>query len=114
MTQAVIDLLEKANAMQVETPNEVLDTGIKEVEALGEGAKGNAQEFKNLKAIVENIEAGGDGVPTPKEEKAGKVEKSKIKHLGTRQIGGKWYNKADDYKTGFGTADECSLHFNHK
>lgn len=137
MTKAVQDLLNKANELDQKVDNPELKECIEALEYLGDDAKGTSQEYKDLKEIVEKIEAeldgdeeqeqkpytagdtqgdegdtqGGDGDEEEKTEEKPKP-KRKLKYVGIKQIGSMWYSIKDNYKTGFATADECAEHFN--
>lgn len=122
-SEAVVALLEKAVEL-AKTNNDVdLADGIEMLEALGEDAKGNTQEYKDLKEVVENIENGlnGDGSEIEDKEDKAKIkaetnvsEKKKYNLFGIKQIGSLWYSEKDNYKTGFKTVEECATKHNSK
>lgn len=62
MTKAVEDLLAKATTILEQGENEALGEAIEKLKALGDEAKGSTQEYKDLKAMVDEIDAqnGGD------------------------------------------------------
>mgnify|MGYP003957552879 CR=1 FL=1 len=139
-SDVVVALLATAVAL-AETNNDVeLADGIEMLEALGDDAKGNTQEYKDLKEVVENIENGlnGDGSEIEDEDEKARLEaeaqekarleaeadgaknekkskKAKKYNLfGIKQIGGLWYSEKDAYKTGFKTVEECAIKHNSK
>lgn len=58
MTKAVTNLLATATALLVLVgEHEALSGAIEKLKALGEDAKGSAQEFKDLKALVEEVQS---------------------------------------------------------
>lgn len=141
-SQAVITLLATAVALAEKVDNAELKDCIEALEFLGEDAKGNTQEYKDLKEVVEKIEAeladktdgnddvdntdtnnddtGADDEDTQDDEADDAkvdtqkaVKKKRLNYAGVKQIGGMWYCKKDNYKKGFSTANECAEHFNH-
>lgn len=62
MTKTVEDLLAKATTILEQGENEALGEAIEKLKALGDEAKGSTQEYKDLKAMVDEIDAqnGGD------------------------------------------------------
>lgn len=134
-SKIVLALLVTAKLLAETSDNEILKTSIAELEAL-EDATHSTTEYKNLKAIVDEIEnnAGDDksnqgenqdGLDskdgednTGDENNTGDeiiVEKpKKLNYAGIKMIGNKWYSIKDSYKKSFATADECASHFNTK
>jgi len=69
MTQAVKDLIAVAVATTEYETNVELKDAVEKLEALGDNAKGDTQEYKNLKALIEEAEA---------KEKADALEQAKL------------------------------------
>ena len=137
---AVEKLLEKAKL--IEPKNEVLtsaiDALVANVNAKGTSVefKNLQKVIEDIKAGNDTGETGGgnnDSLSGSDNEAKAKAEaeaeakakaeaeaeakvagepKKKINQDGTRMIGAMYYNKKDDYKKGFPTANECSLHHN--
>lgn len=134
-SKIVLALLVTANLLAETSDNEVLKTSIAELEAL-EDATHSTTEYKNLKAIVDEIENNtGDDKSNQGENQDGLdskdgedntgdenntgdeiiVEKpKKLNYAGIKMIGNKWYSIKDSYKKSFATADECASQFNTK
>lgn len=134
-SKIVLALLVTAKLLAETSDNEILKTSIAELEAL-EDATHSTTEYKNLKAIVDEIEnntgddksnqgENQDGLNSKDDEdNAGDenntgdeiiVEKpKKLNYTGIKMIGNKWYSIKDSYKKSFATADECASHFNTK
>lgn len=122
-SNAVTTLLATAIALASTVENDELKTAIDALDALEDATHSNG-EYKTLKEIVEKIEsetqgAGdiGDADADAKAQlEAQKQEapkkKNAMRYAGVKMIGGKWYCKKDNYKTGFATADECADHHN--
>jgi ribonuclease HI len=84
----VVALLEVAVAL-AETNNDVeLADGIEMLEALGDDAKGNTQEYKDLKEVVENIENGlnGDGSEILDEDEKARLEAEEKARLREQEL----------------------------
>jgi hypothetical protein len=102
MTKAVIELIEKATVVvEADAENIQVKDALDALDALGEDAKGTAQEYKDLRELIDALDAGND---TKKEKAPGMA--------GIRMIGNQWHHKSDSYKKGFSTAQECAEHFN--
>lgn len=134
-SKIVLALLVTAKLLAETSDNEILKTSIAELEAL-EDATHSTTEYKNLKAIVDEIENNtGDDKSNQGENQDGLdskdgedntgdenntgdeiiVEKpKKLNYTGIKMIGNKWYSIKDSYKKSFATADECASHFNTK
>jgi len=118
-SKAVIATLATATALAGTIDNAELNASIEALEK-EEDANGNTQEHKDLKDLLEAIEAqadesganGANGANGGADEDAKKEKSKKYNYDGVRMVGSKWYCKKDNYKKGFGTADECAEHFN--
>lgn len=103
MTKAVIELIEKATVVvEADAENTQVKDALDALVVLGEDAKGTAQEYKDLKELIDALNAGNDT----------KKEKAPVSMAGIRMIGNQWHHKSDSYKKGFSTAQECAEHFN--
>lgn len=107
-SKAVENLLVMALAIYAVDGNEILGKAIEALEAK-EDVTHTSTEYKELKAIVDELD--GDGEKDTKGTPSQKVEK-KISMAGVKMIGSKYYHKNDGYKKSFGTAKECAKHFN--
>lgn len=140
-SKIVLALLVTANLIAETNDNEILKTSIAQLEAL-EDATHSTTEYKNLKAIVDEIEnntgddksnqgENQDGLDTKDDEQKKDDEDNtgdenntgdeiviekpkKLSYAGIKMIGNKWYSIKDNYKKSFATADECASHFNTK
>jgi len=117
MTKAVTDLLTVAVALATVTGDAELQDAIEAVEFLGDEANGKSQEYKDLKAKVEELEAIENAKeptpPTSTTQDTKNVAPVKTKnYMGIKMIGNRWYSMKDKYKKAFETADECADHFN--
>ena len=134
-SKIVLALLVTANLIAETNDNEILKTSIAQLEAL-EDATHSTTEYKNLKAIVDEIEnntgddksnqgENQDGFDTKDDEDNTGDENNtgdeiviekpkKLSYAGIKMIGNKWYSIKDNYKKSFATADECASHFNTK
>lgn len=122
-SEAVVALLEKAVELAETNKDVDLADGIEMLEALGDDAKGNTQEYKDLKEVIENIENGLNGDGSEIEDKEDKAilkeeanvaKKKKYNLFGIKQIGSLWYSEKDNYRTGFKTVEECAIKHNSK
>jgi DNA-binding protein H-NS len=112
MTQTVIDLLEEAKQLNEQIENSELQDAIEALEALGDDAKGSMQEYKDLKAIYDNLKNTGKGTESEAKLEKPKAERPKLKYKDIKFIGSTWRHKSDGYQKGFSTADECAEYFN--
>jgi len=113
-TKAVIALLATAKGLSETVNDAELQDGIEALEFLGDEADGKSQEYKDLKDVVERIEATlADKVgKSTSKDPAQKAER--LNYMGIKQIGSLWYSAKDKYSKPFSTADECAEHFNSK
>ena len=111
-TKAVMTLLATAIALLEQVNDAELKDSIEALEYLGEDADGKSQEYKDLKDVVERIEATlskKTELPTAKDPKP---KAKRLNYIGIKQIGSLWYSVKDKYSKPFATADECAKHYN--
>jgi hypothetical protein len=129
----VLALLVTAKALLEVNENENLKKAIDELDVL-EDATHSTTEYKNLKAIVDELESNTgddklnqgenqDNLDSKKDDEKEDGESNtgddiieekpkKLNYTGIKMIGNKWYSNKDNYKKSFATADECAKHFN--
>ena len=129
----VLALLVTAKALLEVNENENLKKAINELDVL-EDATHSTTEYKNLKAIVDELESNTgddklnqgeneDNLDSKKDDEKENGESNtgddiieekpkKLNYTGIKMIGNKWYSNKDNYKKSFATADECAKHFN--
>ncbi|MDY0193577.1 MAG: hypothetical protein RBR93_08620 [Aliarcobacter butzleri] len=129
----VLALLVTAKALLEVNENENLKKAIDELDVL-EDATHSTTEYKNLKAIVDelesntgddklnkgenqdNLDSNKDNEKEDDESNTGddiiEEKPKKLNYVGIKMIGNKWYSMKDSYKKSFATADECAKHFN--
>lgn len=110
MTKLVAEMLARAKALP---ESDKLTAAIEAIEALGDDAKGNTEEFRTLKEIVETTEAALDSQSEPTTEPTPEPTKkpAAVRLKGIKMIGALYYSPKDGYQKGFPTAEECAEHF---
>ena len=129
-SKAVLTVLATAVALAGTIDNAELNASIEALKAQ-EDANGNTQEYKDLKDLLDAIDAQANAgtdtgatppadngatqtppAPTVDAQADAPAEPKKYSYAGVRMIGSKWYCDKDKYKKGFSTANECAEHFN--